>query len=487
MTPKARHSRTPDHGPSQDDAPAVELGPGVRTLVGDCLRTLRALRSGSVHCIATSPPYWGLRDYAIAPTDWPEVTYRPAWDLPEITVPAQRCCLGLESDLSAFVGHMVLVFRELARVLRADGCAWVNFGDSFATGTNRGRKPSRERAEDHTPATSPHARKPASWTNRCQSERRSPGELPAKNLLMQPHRVALALQADGWIVRQDNIWSKPSPLPESVTDRTTRAHEYVFQLVRAQRYFFDAFAVSEPCAAPHANTEGDRARAFSRKRATVVAPYQAAVSASRNRARREDGSRGRRDHRGSSVPWAGTRRNLRSVWSIAARPFRGAHFATFPVELPRRCILASTSEVGCCPTCGAPWRRLMARASAQSSTEEPERTETETVGWELRCRCPLARPAPCVVLDPFGGSGTTAEAALDTGREALLCELNSGYVDLQRERLDRWASKRAEQERLESRAQRSSETRPGAPEPSYDKQLPLPFGDAADAARRRSA
>ena len=424
----------------------VAVHEGAVVLEGDVLARLQDVPDASVHCVVTSPPYWGLRDYGVAPTAWPEVTYRPAWDLPEVTVPAATCALGLEPDLLSFIGHLVLVFREIARVLRADGCGWVNLGDSYATGTNSDRSPSRSPA-DGRDGRAPH--KPAGWTNRCQSDRCTPEGLPAKNLLLAPHRVALALQADGWIVRQDEVWAKPSPMPEAVTDRSTRAHEYIFQIVRAQRYFHDAVAVAEPCSAPQANTEADRARAFSRRRATVAT----VPSRSGNAERREDGSRGRLDHRGSSVPWQGHTRNPRSVRTVSAKPFKGAHFAIFPPDLPVAYIKASTSEVGACPHCGTPWRRILARVgdpardwrSADTPAElygahgrrrskgQPadvgqNSIPREHVGWERPCRCPHGRPVPCVVLDPFAGSGTTLAVAVALGRHSVGVEAQSAYV-----------------------------------------------------------
>lgn len=404
----------------------VDLAPGVRVLLGDVLARLADVASASVHCIVTSPPYWGLRDYGIAPTAWPAVTYRPAWDLPEVTVPAMTCALGLEPDLLSFVGHLVLVFRELARVLRPDGCCWMNLGDSYTTGTNAGRGASRKTD------VGAHA-------GRSQSERRSPPGLPPKNLLLQPHRVALALQADGWVLRQDDVWEKPSPVPESVTDRTTRAHEYVFQLARGERYFYDPSAVAEP--ALHA--------------------------ASGNTRRTHGSSRGRTgDHRAVNVPWAGATRNPRSVWRLAAAPFKGAHFATFPPGLPRRCILAGTSEKGCCPSCGAPWRPAVEKTKVgpvwnqrgprtgdhqrgdleegRGKFAERYQVRSERTGWSAGCACPSSHlVVPCVVLDPFAGSGTTLAEAHALGRGAVGIDAQAAYLPHMHERMADAEARRA--------------------------------------------
>ncbi|ATF16597.1 site-specific DNA-methyltransferase [Brevibacillus brevis X23] len=178
------------------------------------------------HSCLTSPPYWGLRDYGLTPTDWPEVTYEPMPGLPPITVPAWTGCLGLELTPDMFVAHMVLVFREVWRVLRDDGTLWMNFGDSYATG-----KPKDTNNDD------------LMWSNGA-SRKPTPGLKP-KDLIGIPWRVAFALQADGWYLRMDNIWSKPNPMPESVGDRPTKAHEYLFLLSKSERYYYDKEAIKE--------------------------------------------------------------------------------------------------------------------------------------------------------------------------------------------------------------------------------------------------
>ena len=303
----------------------VELG-AVTVLVGHVLDVLDAVPDASVQSIVTSPPYWGLRDYGCAPIDWPAVEYAPIWYLPPVRVEAMRCALGLEPDVASFIAHMVLVFRGLRRVLRDDGTCWVNLGSSYATGTQADRKPSM------TPADARDGRpshKPAGWTNRCQSTRRSPEGLAAKQLVHAPSLLALALQADGWIWRSEVIWQKPNPMPESVTDRPTVSHEQVFLFAKSPKYFFDAPAISEAIEYPEASTPDDLARAFSRRRATVVDPTQGPVEVraygSGNKKAVTGADRGRPgDHRQASIPWTDTtgRRNARSVWKIATAPFK---------------------------------------------------------------------------------------------------------------------------------------------------------------------
>ncbi|WP_400190705.1 DNA-methyltransferase [Hymenobacter sp. B81] len=225
----------------------------------DCVAALPTLEACSVQAFITSPPYWGLRDYGVPPTSWPEVRYAPMAGLPEVVVPAMECCLGLEPTPEAFIGHLLHVFRLAAPALKADGTCWVNLGDTYSgsrcggnTGVIQGKQSGRGRAE------SVAARKQV-LDARTQSRRRDRtevprsdvqvGGLPAKNLVGIPWRFAFAMQADGWYLRQDIIWAKPNPMPESCTDRCTKAHEYLFLFSKSPRYYFNHVAIAEPLAA----------------------------------------------------------------------------------------------------------------------------------------------------------------------------------------------------------------------------------------------
>lgn len=254
--------------------------------LGHVLDRLRELPDGSIHTSVTSPPYFGLRDYGTDPQDWPEVTFAPMPGLPPMTIPAMRCSLGNEPDPWAFVGHMVLVFREVRRVLRPDGTLWLNFGDSYAA--NRPYQvPSTKGGPKHGPAQAAGG-----------SASEVPEGLKPKDLLGIPWRVAFALQADGWFLRMDNIWHKPNPMPESVTDRPTKAHEYVFLLSKSARYFYDAPAVAEEgTGLPPGNK--------SHKGATAYAA----------------GDEKMRTKVGLAEIKASDTRNRRSVWSITPQPF----------------------------------------------------------------------------------------------------------------------------------------------------------------------
>ena len=439
----------------------------VTILQGDCLGTLPTVASESVHCVVTSPPYWGLRDYGLPGSDWPKMKFVPMAGLSPVRLPAWSGCLGLEPDPLAFVGHVVAVFRQVRRVLRNDGTCWVNFGDSYAGGGNGG---GGSFARDGT-----RAEKMGIDKNNpiCPVDRRASGlGIKAKDLCGIPWRVALALQADGWYLRSDIIWHKPNPMPESCTDRPTKAHEYFFLLSKSERYFYDAEAIRE-------SAGGWNGSEFHDGKNAIVHP-----NVGKNRKRpagwANEGSHhelvGRYPKNIKSSNLSGTR-NKRSVWTVATAPYSEAHFATFPPDLIRPCILAGTSERGACAHCGAPWVRVVEKGEADvehqracggdeageyhgAAVKEYEGTGAQnasavkarilegmrkrvTTNWVPTCRCYLDRtlnvlsPVPCTVLDPFGGSGTTAAVAIEHGRHAVLCEMKPEYVKLINARLDK--------------------------------------------------
>ena len=298
-------------------------------LQGDVRETLRTLEAGSVQTCVTSPPYFGLRDYGVSGQ------------------------IGLEPTPTEYVGQMVSVFREVRRVLREDGTLWLNLGDSYAA--NRSYQvPSTKGGHKHSDSQAAGGKASS-----------VPDGLKPKDLIGIPWRVAFALQADGWWLRQDIIWNKPNPMPESVRDRCTKAHEYLFLLSKSERYHFDAEAISEPAVV-----------------AGTMQTFATPAKTARAMGRAQSGNE-RPD--APKVEMKETR-NRRSVWTVATKPYSGAHFATFPPKLIEPCILA-----GC--------------------------------------------PAGGTVLDPFGGSGTTAAVANEHGRNAVLCELNPAYAELARKRL----------------------------------------------------
>ncbi len=394
----------------------------VRILAGDCRETLRGLPDNSVHMVCTSPPYWNLRSYL--PAGHPDKALE----------------IGSEATPEAFVQTMVDVFREVRRVLRPDGVCWMNMGDSYATGTTAARNPTTTKGADV----------PASWSGRSQPERcGTPAGYKTKDLLMLPARVALALQSDGWWVRSEIIWAKPNPMPESATDRPTNAHEKVFLLTKSASYFYDAHAIRE---ARTSDEDGAGFRGGSYVGGKV-----------------DNTTLGKREAVGNTRVNPESGRNCRNVWTIATQSFSGSHFATMPAALVERCILAGTSAAGCCPSCGAPWERIVengepdeaarracgadasggysgtstkghAAAGVQDASAVKARilagmVVKRTVGWKATCSCPEHKPVPCTVLDPFGGAGTTSLVSERLGRNSIMCELNSDYRDMARQRI----------------------------------------------------
>ncbi len=404
---------------------------------GDCREVMRQMEPESVHCVVTSPPYWGLRDYGTASwvggdegCDHTSVR-RPGPDDKSFTnggtsrdKPSNTCrkCgatradsqLGLEATPEEFVANMVDVFREVKRVLRSDGTCWVNLGDSYASAWSMpGDR--RNIVGQEGLASGKRADRP----------NRLVGGLKEKDLVGIPWRVAFALQADGWYLRSDIVWSKLNPMPESVTDRPTKSHEYVFLITKSARYYYDAEAVRE----------------------SVQSGSQTSVRVDRQGPRDDPQEQrvGSGERQGQSL--AG--RNLRSVWHLATAPYPGAHFATFPPKLVEPCIKAGAPEK-VCGECGAGWRRVtsveyrndttisgrpaIGNGGGPRSADErrggySERTRrfAETTGFKPSCKHD-AETVPATVLDPFAGSGTVGMVAQSLSRRAVLIDLNGDYL-----------------------------------------------------------
>lgn len=348
----------------------------------------------------TSPPYWGLRDYGLGDSG-----------------------IGLERSIDGYLSNIVQVFREVKRVMRKDGTCWLNLGDTYARDPAKG-----DRAE----YLGLHKNIADSGCHHASQARCMEGLKP-KDLCGVPWRVAFALKADGWYLRSDTIWAKPNPMPESVTDRPTRTHEYIFLLTKSERYFYDAEAVAEDAVSTElkkfTDNGHDKQRGHSRRHAGLNGRYAERLA--------DEG-----------VP---TRRNRRSVWNIATQAYSEAHYATFPEELVRICLAAGTSAYGCCPECGKPWVRIVERRGATTGRawhdhkEDRKRGQRsgdaragyksytrETLGWEPKCSHGRD-PVPCLVLDPFGGSGTTGLVAFKMGLSAAICDLK--YHNLARKRI----------------------------------------------------
>lgn len=298
-----------------------------QVLQGDCLEQLKTLPSESIHCCVTSPPYWGLRDYGVDGQ------------------------IGLEKTPDEYVEKLVNVFREVKRVLKNDGTVWLNLGDSYAGGGQGGHADGKVSKL----VQYPHVKKPFEIG------------LKPKDLVGIPWRVAFALQADGWYLRSDIIWHKPNPMPESVTDRPTKSHEYIFLLAKSQKYYFDNESVGSPIQEDTAERyksgwNGDGMRGFPSGPQNHIKKFM--------------------DPENKKREWS----NIRSVWTVTTKPFKEAHFATFPEKLIIPCIKAG------CPKGG-------------------------------------------VVLDPFSGSGTTGVVAEKLGREYIGIELNPQYIKMSEDRI----------------------------------------------------
>jgi DNA modification methylase len=361
--------------------------------VGDVLQVLKQIPDESIHCVVTSPPYWGLRNYGVDGQ------------------------IGLEKTPDEYVAKLVEVFREVRRVLRKDGTLWLNLGDSYNGSGGAGG--------DYNPG--------GLREGQPKYPGRKVGSLKPKDLVGIPWRVAFALQADGWYLRSDIIWAKPNAMPESVKDRPTKAHEYVFLLAKSKKYFYDADAIREP-----------HVRLWNEKNGGTFAGGKQSVLG------------GTKQHRGPYPLPNPFGRNKRSVWIIPTEPFPDAHFATFPTALVEPCIKAGTSERGCCPKCGAPWERVVEykrpeNAKPKKPTEswnvgtglQPHRgyrgtPVVECIGWRPTCSCGIEETVPCVVLDPFGGAGTTNLVAAKLGRSSIYIDLNSSYVDMAIRRLNKY-------------------------------------------------
>jgi len=262
---------------------------------GDCIKMMRTIPDGSVHCCVTSPPYWGLRDYG------------------------HDGQIGLEATPEAYVARMVEVFREVRRVLRDDGTLWLNLGDTYAnTPVGKFNGGGFVDVSARTGGRNMSGVATSGFVNKWKAS-----GLKQKDLIGIPWRVAFALQADGWYLRQDIIWHKPNPMPESVTDRCTKAHEYIFLLAKSARYYYDAEAVKEESARPDL------------------------IGKTRNMRKNGAGSTLRNDAGREGIAYCDSSgRNRRSVWTITTRPYSGAHFAVMPPDLVEPCIRAGCPEGG---------------------------------------------------------------------------------------------------------------------------------------------
>lgn len=376
--------------------------------LGEALSVLQTLETESVDCVVTSPPYFGLRDYGVPPTDWPELTYSPMPGSDPIIVPAMSCPLGLEPDVVAYVGHLRLILLEVNRVLAKDGTLWLNLGDSWASSAGWGRgggsrlEGGQKSLQQNTP-------------------RKSDFGVRRKNLIGIPWRVVFAMQGDGWILRSDVIWNKPNPMPENVKDRPTSSYEHVFLLSKEPKYFYDGAAIAEQATGRSSGNGFNRPEQIGRggpgsdsewvgrpqlrramelaKEHNLTEEHFAAIRAvgmnDAGKAKKIQGGSGNNAEETTRLAaeaktalggyyrefLTGATKNARDVWTISTKPFPEAHFAAMAPALATRCITAGCKPGG-------------------------------------------------TVLDPFSGSGTTGMVALEQGRRYVGIELSQEYLDL---------------------------------------------------------
>jgi len=392
----------------------------IKILHGDCIESLKSLEDQSINTCITSPPYYGLRDYGTA--DWIggnidcdhtyHVTsaynknFNERWGNPsgnrkqeserhnvEYKKECKKCGaqredkqLGMEDTIEEFTENLVTVFKEVKRVLRDDGTVWLNIGDSYSK---------------------------------------------KQQLIGAPWRVALALQNDGWCLRQDIIWNKPNAMPESIKNRCTKAHEYIFLLSKNKKYYYDNEAIKEDCVG---KDERKWADSYDKVGSVIQGDTNAGIKRTKRYSKDND-----------------FKRNRRSVWTVTTKPFKGAHFATFPKDLIEPCVLAGCPEKMCCE-CGTPYKRQMQKtgefqrrwsktiATAEGSPHEGQSSMQniyEDLGLQKQCDCETNETKPGTVLDPFGGSGTTGIVAAQHNRNALLLELNKEYIELAQGRIEK--------------------------------------------------
>ena len=404
--------------------------------IGDCREVLKTLPDKHFQTCVTSPPYYGLRDYGTATwiggsencshigatlgnnRNFIDEGGRGSNKASLSTGDCIKCGakrvdsqIGLEETPEQFVESLVNVFREVKRVLKDDGTLWLNLGDSYSSGGRTTTTNQSVRGDKDYGVTRP-----------------PPVEgIKPKDLFGIPWRVAFALQADGWYLRQDIIWHKPNPMPESVQDRCTKAHEYIFLLSKSPYYYYDNVAIKE-----EAQDWGTRDRT--------------------NGKYHNEGT-GLNPHTGLEKSYE--TRNKRSVWTVPTKPYKEAHFAVFPTNLIEPAILAGSSEK-ICSGCGTAYRREMVTTDVPDRTvrdhmvgvipkrDKPTRMNSKNMlsltkedqGFVKQCDCNTDKTEQDRVLDPFGGSGTTALVADRHNRNATVIELNESYIEIAKNRLE---------------------------------------------------
>lgn len=331
------------------------------------------------------------------------VTSPPYWALRDYFHEDQ---LGSEETPEEYIEHLVEILREVRRTLRYDGTLWLNIGDSYNnnSGYSRAKKEWKRKGREGGSADKKAIKH---------------SSVKIKDLFGMPWRVAFALQQDGWYLRCDIVWKKTNPMPDGAKDRPTHGHEYIFLLSKSPKYFYDYYAVLEES---HEQPSGEQRFGAKNQKGTFRCDQERVF-----------------EHYG--------KRNKRSVWETSVSTFKGDHFATYPPQLIEPCILASTSEKGCCAKCGTPYERVFEKEKTKVKEDRATLINDEELcvekdvvalvhkGWEKKCQCDTQEIRPCLVLDPFSGMATTGLVALDNSRNYVGIELNKDYLDRSRSRL----------------------------------------------------
>jgi len=384
----------------------------IKILQGDCIESLKKLKDESVNTCITSPPYWGLRDYN-----------------------GEEKQLGLEDTPEEFVDNLVKVFKEVKRVLRDDGTVWLNLGDTYSS--HKDCKSTPQSLAKGMQSEVAHVIEKGKSVSRNTKKLKAAG-LKNKDLIGIPWRVALALQQDGWYLRQDIIWHKPNPMPESVKDRCTKAHEYIFLLSKNVKYYFDNEAIKEDAVRAGKIPKGKK--------------YSSELA--------DDKIGGKHTRETLNEKPVAPKRNKRSVWTVTTKPFKGAHFATFPIDLIEPCVSAGCPEK-ICVDCGEPYKRVMQKPK-QLEVDRNKRSGLDDrkvggvldkynrenppidLGVQKQCDCETNETKAGTVLDPFAGSGTTGIVAANHARNSVLLELNEEYIKIAKKRIKEQAGMFAE-------------------------------------------
>ena len=381
-------------------------------LQGDVFDNIKKLEDNSIDCVVTSPPYWGLRDYGVSGQ------------------------LGLEPTYQEHIQNIVELFRAIKPKLKDSATIWLNYGDSYAATVN-GTKV-KDQIKNKVQFAGKYLIDGDDRTFRDKPFSTIQGSLKPKDLVMIPNRIAIALQDDGWWIRSEIIWHKPNPMPESVRDRPTSAHEKIWLITKSKKYYYDANAIREPLTSS------------SIKRLNQDIKNQKGST-------RANGGMKSNGNMKAICNIEG--KNKRNVWTVTTKPFKDAHFATFPKDLIEPCIKAGCPEK-VCVECGTPYKKNYKRQRIRRDELDPADPRyrpnkykggyeeingkgdagyqsSEFIGFEKDCNCETDKFEGGVVLDPFGGSGTTGIVAQSLNRQAILIELNKNYINIAKKRINK--------------------------------------------------